>query len=220
MGTYDTVTFARQLGGSEEIVATTGASVAINPSGDQRALIRVEVPANTLPTTDFVLTIGELAIASQVQADVALNYWGPLTLGLPHPPILWRQLFDDIIGHGPAPYPFTFPLANMVAPWRGGPSANRGLIFRLRSNTGFGGTFTIAEGASLEVGEASDKTGLSGLKYLRGREGSGVVEDPRTGQDVPADQLVEDGYSRGLYVAQENYDPPPRNRGRIKTRTM
>jgi hypothetical protein len=64
-------------------------------------------------------------------------------------------------------------------------------------------------------------TGLAGTQYIRDYDygiTSGVIEDPKTGQDVAADETVLDGYTQ-IRVAAENWDPRQRRRPNRKTLT-
>lgn len=72
------------------------------------------------------------------------------------------------------------------------------------------GGVTGGDAAKLTVTTTPSNTGLTGTRYIRdwdrGRA-SGVIECPKTGWDIPADEAVRDGFT-GMLVAPEAYDRP------------
>ena len=113
----------------------------------------------------------------------------------------------------------TLPAATLQTPWR---TRNRGYLdpYQLAYDphtltlilTVTGTTHFLS--ATLTTTEISARTGLVGSQYVRDPEWgitSGLIEDPKTGQDLPADEAVQDAYT-SLKVAAENWDPRQRRR--------
>lgn len=75
----------------------------------------------------------------------------------------------------------------------------------------------VASGITLQVTEEAADYGAVGMEYIADpleAQVRGVVWDHKTGEPIPRDEAVRDGYTRAL-VRPENYDPPaPRGRRR------
>jgi hypothetical protein len=86
------------------------------------------------------------------------------------------------------------------------------LVVRQFAGTGFLNIedADAADGPTLTVTTGSSNTGLDGLQYIRDLErgvASGITICPKTGFEVPTDELVRDGFT-GLMVSPLGYDPP------------
>lgn len=75
--------------------------------------------------------------------------------------------------------------------------------------------------AQLILTTTASNTGLVGSQYVRDWErgrASGVIECPKSGFDIAADEAIRDGYT-GLMVAPEAYDPPEPKRRTVRPQT-
>jgi len=91
------------------------------------------------------------------------------------------------------------------------------LTFTFLKTAGVGTNLTTF---TLTVTEAAADQGQIGNQYIRNWSlgiGSGTVYDGKTGEPMPADWAVQDGYTNML-VARENWDP--RDRGAIWRRRL
>jgi len=226
MGTYSVVTFAQatdtiidgQVDGPAIVNGTVGATVGANQIADTSIYLRIEIPDNTIPTGATTLLVNSMAGGANLRVDAAINQWASFAPGavLPNPPIRWVTVAAaaPYVANN-SPVLFVLDTTALLPAWRGGPSNDRGIWLRIVPVSGFGMLATVAGGASITVEEQSDRTGLTGARYIVDYErmrGTGGVECAKSGRWIARTEAVRDGYT-GLLVHPDSYDPPePRPR--------